>query len=102
MQAELEADDNPEVSAAAAQSPQEIWIFGSAGAHEAAFRCHHIRSHEIVTGQPMPTTQPADAAGQGEARNASGRDQAAGSCAAKRCGCRVDVAPLRAAQARPP
>ena len=79
-QFELEARDNPEVAPAATQPPEEVRVFGLAGANELARGGDKLGGGEVVAAEPVLAPQPAHAAPQGEAGHARRRHQAA------RCG----------------
>ena len=78
LELELQRGDDAEVAAATAQPPEELGVAVGAGAHEAAVGGHDVGAHEVVAGQALLAHEPADAAAQGEARDAGGRDEAAG------------------------
>jgi len=56
---ELERGDNAEISTSAAERPEEIVVFRSAGSEHFAVGCDHLRRQQIVDGHPVFTDQPA-------------------------------------------
>jgi hypothetical protein len=67
MQPEFEFGDDPEVAAAAAQSPVEIGVLHRACMDDLALRRDHLERHDVVAGKPVLSGQPAHAAAEGEA-----------------------------------
>src|SRR6478752_3290297 len=66
MQAKLERTHYPEIAAAAAEGPEQIGIFGFAGAHELALSRHHIGRDQVIGGKPELAAEPSETAAQGE------------------------------------
>jgi hypothetical protein len=73
MEPELEAGDDAEVAAAAAQRPEKIGVLGGAGAHHFAGRRHDLGRLQVVDGHPVLAAQPAEAAAQRQPGKAGGR-----------------------------
>jgi hypothetical protein len=96
VQAVLEGGDDAEVAAASPEAPEEVRVLALAGAHEARVGRHHVRGHQVVAGQAEAAIEPADAAAEREARDAGGRDHAAGRRQAERLGLAVELAPRHA------
>jgi hypothetical protein len=78
IEAILELGDDPEVAAAAAQAPEEIFVFPLAGGHDAAIGGDHLGRNEIVGAQAVLIAQPAQAAAQRQAGDTRRRDHAHG------------------------
>ena len=70
MQPVLEGGDDPEVSAAASQAPEEVLVLRLTRFKEPDIGCDDVGRDEIVTGQPVLPLELAAAAAQREARDA--------------------------------
>jgi hypothetical protein len=66
VQAELEAGDDAEVAAAAAQRPEQLRVAVSVGAQPPAVGAHDLDGQQVVDRQPVLADQVADPAGQGD------------------------------------
>src|SRR2546421_11909424 len=62
MQVELQAGDDAEVAAAAAQPPEQFGRLCAAGAHDLARRKYDLGADEVVTGEAVLPLEPPDAA----------------------------------------
>ena len=93
VQPELERRHHPEVPAAAPQRPEQILVLALAGHHEASVGRDDVHGDEVVEREPETAGEVADAAAQGEARDAGGRDDPAGRCQSEGIGRGVEVAP---------
>jgi hypothetical protein len=82
-----------EIAAATAEAPEEILVRMRAGSDELPIGGDHIGGDEVVDREPASPCQVADATAQREARDACGRDDAAGRCQAESVGGVVEVAP---------
>src|SRR5260370_41469617 len=71
MGLELERSDNAEISSSAAERPEEIVVFRSAGSEHFAVGCDHLRRQQIVDGHPVFTDQPANTTSESQATNTS-------------------------------
>src|SRR6266404_7220877 len=80
MGLELEKGDNAEISTSAAERPEEIVVFRSAGSKHFAVGCDHLQRQQIVDGHPVLTDQPANTTSEGQATNTSLGHYAAGDC----------------------
>jgi hypothetical protein len=49
VQPELELRDHPEVAAASAKSPKEVWMLLRVRAQRRAVRGHHLGGEQVVT-----------------------------------------------------
>ena len=78
VQAELELGDDPEVAAAAAQSPEQLGMLVGADAQDLAGGGHERVRDDVVAGQSVLTGQPAHAAAERQAADAGVRDVAGG------------------------
>ena len=78
LELELERGDDAEVAAATAQPPEQLGVAVGARAHEPAVGGDDVGAHEVVAGQALLAHEPADAAAEGEARDAGRRDEPAG------------------------
>src|SRR5688500_3422823 len=72
--AELELRDDPEVTAAPAQAPEEIGVLVGTRRDELAVGGDEIHRDELVDGEAVLTHDPADPTAQGEPRDAGVRD----------------------------
>lgn len=97
MQVELHFGDHTEVAAAATQRPVQIGVLGRVRGHEGSVGQHHIGGPEVVDGQTVGTGEVADAAAEGQAGDAGGRDDAAGGGEPEGVRGMVEVAPVAAA-----
>ena len=97
MQLEFESRDDAEISAAAAQRPEELRILPRARAHEPAVRQNHVRADDVVAREAVAAHQPSEAAAERETGDAGGRHRAAGRREAVRGRRVVEVAPRRSA-----
>ena len=70
VEAELEAGDDAEVAAAAADRPEQVGVLGLAGDHDAAVGGDDLDRHERVDRQAVLADEPADAAAEGQAGDA--------------------------------
>ena len=80
MGLELERSYNAEISASAAERPEEIVVLRSTGSEHSAVGCDHLRRQQIVDGHPVFTNQPANTTPEGQATNTSLGHYAAGDC----------------------
>ena len=76
MRLELEAGDDAEVAAAAAQGPEEVGILRRARAHLLSVGEHDVDCTQRVDGEAVPPHEPADAAAQRQASDPRVRDLA--------------------------
>src|SRR4051794_10732255 len=97
MQVEFELCDDPEVTAAAPESPEQLGVLGLAGMYELPVRGDDVRRGEVVAREAELPHRPADAAAQREAADARARDQAARRREPVRLRLVVDVGPHGAA-----
>ena len=93
VQLELEAHHHAEIATATAQRPEEIGVFGFTGVDQPAIGGYDVGGHQIVDAEAMGTAQPADAAGERQARNAGRRYEAARRGATEWGGRRIDISP---------
>src|SRR5262249_57054206 len=93
MQLELEARDDAEVPAAAAQRPEQIRVLGLARAHDLRIRRHHLHADEVVAGETAAAHQPSESAAEREAGDTGAGDQAAGRRETKAGGRAIEVCP---------
>ena len=70
---ELEAGDDAEIPAPAADRPEEVAVLGLASAQDFAAGGHHLGPDQVVYGHAMLAGDPAEAAAQRQARDAGGR-----------------------------
>jgi hypothetical protein len=73
VQPELEGGNDAEVTAAPADCPIEIRIFGSGRAHEVACRRDDIGADDIVDRVAERAAEPAESPAESEAAHAGGR-----------------------------
>jgi len=97
VQPEFEGGHNAEVTAAAAQSPQQVGVLGGAGMHQPAIGGYDLRRDQVVAAQAVGAAQPAIAAAQRQPGDARPGIHAARRRQTVRLRRRVDVAPRRAA-----
>src|SRR6266478_7720228 len=71
MGLELERGDNAEISTSAAERPEEIVVFRSAGSEHFSVGCDHLRRQQIVDRHPVFTNQPANTTSESQATNTS-------------------------------
>src|SRR5258705_11150518 len=71
MGLELERSDNAEISTSAAERPEEIVVFRSAGSEHFAVGCDHLRRQQIVDGHTVFTDQPTNTSSERKATNTS-------------------------------
>jgi hypothetical protein len=76
MQPELELGDDPEVSGAAAQPPEQVGVLAVAGCEDVAARRDDIGRDQLIDGEPVLAHQPADAAAQRQTGEPGVRDDA--------------------------
>ncbi len=74
VRAELEARDHPEVTAAAAQRPEQVLVLAGARSHHAPVGQHHLGRPQRIDRQAVMAHQPAHAPAEGEAADAGVRD----------------------------
>ena len=79
MQSELELDDDSEVAATAAQTPEQVGVLIGGRAHGIAVRGDDGVGHAVGAGEPVLARQPAHAAAQCQPAGAGVRD-IAGRC----------------------
>jgi hypothetical protein len=77
VQPEGERGDHPEVAAAAAERPEQIWFLGGAGPHLAPIGQHDVRREQVVDGQAVRPRQVSESAAEGQATDAGGGEDAA-------------------------
>lgn len=97
MQAELQSRRDAEVTASAAERPEEIGVLVGACANHGPGRRDELRSDEVVARQAVLRGQVADAAAEAQPAHTGGADDAPGSDEAEGLGRRVEVEPRRAA-----
>jgi hypothetical protein len=97
VELELEAGDDTEVAAAAAQRPEQILVLIVAGRNLPAIGEHDIGREQVVDGEPHTAGEVADAATQCETSHPGGRDDSAGRGQTERVGCVIDIPQGRAA-----
>ena len=76
MRLELEAGHDAEVTAAAAQGPEEVWMLRDARPHLPAVGEHDVDRAQRVDREAVPTHEPADAAAERQPSDAGMRDLA--------------------------
>src|SRR5262249_18490794 len=76
MSAEHETGDDAEITAAAAQAPEEILVLCRIGRHEAPVREHHIGLEQVVDRQAILTRQVSRSTAQRETTDTGCRDDA--------------------------
>lgn len=91
IELELEAGDDAEVSAAAAQSPEQVGILRIAGVYQPAVSRDDIRREEAVDGHAVLPAQPAETAAKRQAGHPRSRVYAQGRGKAMRLRGRVEV-----------
>jgi hypothetical protein len=96
MRAKQEARHHTEISAAAAQRPEQIRVLALARRDEAAVSEHHVRFQQVVDREAVHATQVTAAAAESETGNARGGNNACRNCQAECMRGVIDVA-LRAA-----
>jgi len=64
MQPELEVDDDSEVAAAAAKTPEQVGVLIGGRAHDVAVRSDDGTAHDVVAGETVLARQPAHTAAQ--------------------------------------
>ena len=84
MHAVFDRGDDAEISAAAAQAPQEVRVLLFRRAQEVAVRGDDVEGERIVAGEAEAPAEPAEAAAEREARGAGVRDDARGGRKSKR------------------
>src|SRR5207244_813530 len=97
VQPEFKRRHDAIVAATAADRPEEVLVFSRAGDEKFPVGRHHVRRNKVVEGQSEPTREVADAASEGQAADARGRDDAAGAGKSERIRRGVEIAPCRAA-----
>ena len=97
VELKLEAGDDTEVAAAAAQGPEQVFVLVIARSDLPAIGENDIGRQQVVDGEPDAAGQVADAATQRQATHPSRRDDPAGRRQAERVGRMVDITPRRAA-----
>ena len=97
MQGELELGDHAEVTAAAAQRPEQVHVLVRRSPQDPAVRGHDLCGHQAVDGQAEAAHQAADAAAEGEAAHAGVADHAGRDHQAVPLGGAVDVTEQRPA-----
>ena len=78
VEAELEFGDDPEVAAAAPNTPEQLGVLLLAGLHELPAGGDHVHGHELIDGEPVLAHEPSDAAPEGEAGQPGVRDDPRG------------------------
>ena len=78
MSLEQKAGDDPEISTAAAQAPEEIGVLRLAGSHDLAAGEHDIGLDEVIDGEAVLARQISHAATQRQAGDAGGGHNAEG------------------------
>jgi hypothetical protein len=68
---ELETSDGAEIPASAAESPEQIIVFRSAGSEHLSIGSHHLRRQQIVDRHPVFANQPANSTSEGQATDTS-------------------------------
>jgi hypothetical protein len=96
VEAELEFGGDPEVAAAAAQSPEEVGVLGLTRLEEVALGGDHVGGDEVVDREPLLSMEPADPAAEREAGHAGVADEAAGGRETELLGLAVELAPENA------
>src|SRR5438132_14268711 len=76
VQPEFKRRHDAIVAATAADRPEEVLVFSRAGDEKFPVGRHHVRRNKVVEGQSEPTREVADAASEGQAADARGRDDA--------------------------
>ena len=74
LQLILEGRHDAEISAAAAQGPEQVRVFIGAGADEFAVGGHDLEGSNVVDGEAVLSDQPAGAAAERQARDPSVRN----------------------------
>ena len=92
----LERGHDPEVPAAAADSPEEVGVLIPARGEELALRRHQVDREEVVDRRAVLSHEPADAAAKGEARDAGVGDDPAHRRQAVKLRLAVELAPEHA------
>ena len=96
VKAKLELGDDPEVSAAAAQAPEEVGVLGLARLDELAPGGDEVDGEELVDRQPVLSMEPAEAAAERQAGDAGVGDDPARRRQPERLGLAVELAPEHA------
>src|SRR5262249_22542420 len=73
MQSELEVRDDPEIAAATAERPEQIFVLAPAGSNPFTLGCNHVHASEVVYRHAKRPRQPAKTATQRQSSNAAGR-----------------------------
>src|ERR1700684_2434556 len=76
VKTKLKRGDDAEVTSAAANGPEQIFILRFARDHVTALRVDHIGGDDVVATEAVLTHKPADAAAKREAADPGGRDDA--------------------------
>ena len=97
MEAIAKPGDHAEISATPSQSPEQVSILVRRGSHHPPVHADDPRLEKIVATETMLARQPAEAAAQGQAGDARGRDQPSGRREAMVLRCGVECAPEHAA-----
>ncbi len=97
MQLEFELGDDPEVTAAAAQAPEQVGVLVRAGVQQPAVGGDEIGADEVVAGEAVLAHQPADPTAERVPGDTRRRYEASGGGEAVRLRLVVDVGPDRAA-----
>src|SRR5262249_58499895 len=104
MQAILESRGDAEVAAASAEGPQQLGVLVGARVYDRPVGRDELCPDQVVARQPVLSGQVADAAAEGEARDAGRADDAARRHESEGLGRRVEVdhvAPPSALAIRP-
>ena len=96
METVLERGDHTKVAPTATQPPEEVGVLGVTDHPDLAVGGDEIDGEQVIAGQAVFIPQPAEAAAQGEARNAGIGVGAPGRRQAERLGLAVKLAPLDA------
>ena len=92
MGAEEEAGHDAEISAAAAQSPQQVRVLRLGSGDEAAVGQNHVRLEQAVDGEAVLAAEVAVTAAQRQARDAGRREDPEGDGLTEGLGRVIDVA----------
>ena len=97
MGLKLERCDDPEVSATASKSPEEIGVLGTTGRPHFAVGGDDLARQEIVDRHAVSADQPADAAPEGEPADTGLGDDPTGNSETERVGFTIEIAKRGAA-----
>src|SRR5215207_6050529 len=92
----LERGDDAEVTAAASNSPVEVFVLLGVGRKQLPVRAHHVGRDEVVAGEAILAVEPAEAAPEGQPCDTGQRNDSEGGRQAKRLCLVVELAQRKA------